>query len=194
MRETKRYSLLYQSSYDALRKYFKNDKLRCKIYDSMNDYEIYGIDFPAELLKNEKVEIFWDSVKPLIDARVEKYLNGKKGGRPPKTEALQGDKKPSKNQSKTTKKPNENQKETKAKPNKDKDKEVDTDKEVSTSVDNTSRREIPGGDSLAPQDGYEDGYFKPADEVWEEYKKQKGDDQQCNTNLTKMTPSDLQDT
>ena len=77
---------------------------------------------------------------------------------------------------------------------KDKDKEVDTDKEVSTSVDNTSRREIPGGDSLAPQDGYEDGYFKPADEVWEEYKaQQKGEKQKC-TNITKMTPSDSQDT
>ena len=202
MRKTKSSAGIYLTSFESMQKYFKSKQLRCDIYEAMFKYEFFGEDFPEKLLKNEKIALFWELTQPLIDARVKNFLNGIKGGKPPKSEVSEGDKKPKGNPSKTQKKPKQNPAKTHAKGKVEEEVKEDAEEDASSFTDDTLR-EIPGGDSLAPQseevpERYEEGYFRPAEEVWAEYKreqamkaKEKGE-KKC-TDMTKMMPSDSQD-
>lgn len=132
--------LFYRTFYEVSKSLPKEEG--DKFLHALLDYAFYGIEPELEGVSEQ----FFMLIRPQIDANNRKYENGKKGGRPKKSETgsvngsdrdanpektetvktqtetevdsdLKTKEKPKKNQTKTKKKPNENQKETKEKPN-----------------------------------------------------------------------------
>lgn len=132
--------LFYRTFYEVSKSLPKEEG--DKFLHALLDYAFYGIEPELEGVSEQ----FFMLIRPQIDANNRKYENGKKGGRPKKSETgwvndsdrdaspekaetvktqteteVDGDsktkEKPKKNQKKTKKKPNENQKKTKEKPN-----------------------------------------------------------------------------
>lgn len=92
--------IFYASFYKALSNLKDEEQLLC--FKVLCEYALFGI-----LPENTKgaVLMFFELVKPQIDKNIQRYENGKKGGRP-KTKI-----EPTNNQIKTKLKPNNNQKE-----------------------------------------------------------------------------------
>ena len=101
-KKIKRNSMVfYRSFYEAIKDLDLIDQ--AKLYNAIFKY---SLDFTKPKLTGINNTI-WTLIQPQLDANINKYQNGKKGGRP----------KAKDNQSKTKTKPKQNQKETKAKPN-----------------------------------------------------------------------------
>jgi len=89
--------IFYRSFYEALTGMSKEKQADCLM--AIANYALNGEE--PEL--TPEVRLFFTLVKPQIDANNQRFLNGKKGGRPKKTET-----KPKNNQTETETKPNVN--------------------------------------------------------------------------------------
>ena len=166
---------IYQTQWEIIKNMPKNQKLA--VLEMLIEYEMLGLE-PNEAFfrKFKNLEVFWLMSKPLIDKRVTRFENGKKGGRP------RGSKKPNENLTETKPKPKRNQ--TITKPKADKDIDLDIDEEdisKDISISETARLdgggsdgkgEIPEGwteqDEEEFQMMYEDNDWKTR-EAWAEY-------------------------
>lgn len=96
---------------------------RLEVISALFEYELYGIEPKSSIFeKNKILKTFWMMSKPLIDKRVRRAENGRKGGLSSKTES-----KPKAN--KKQNKANRKQSESKPKADKEKDKDMDMDRE-----------------------------------------------------------------
>jgi len=109
--------LFYKSFDEAISMLSDDEQLRA--YRAIIKYGLYGEEPELEGVAGAVFLL----AKPQIDANNRRYENGKRGGRPKKTDGEADD-----NQSKTEIKPNENQNKTERKP-KEKEKEKEKDKE-----------------------------------------------------------------
>lgn len=116
--------VFYKSFYESIRKL--SDDIQIQIFRAIVEYALY---------ENEEVELnvisesLFALIKPQLNANINRYENGKRGGRPKgennqnETESKPNNNqtitkaKPKHNQNETKTKPNHNQSETKAKPN-----------------------------------------------------------------------------
>lgn len=98
--------VFYKSFAEAIQNLSKSDRLR--IYDGIVIYALYGEE---PQLTGAAAGMF-SLIKPQLDANNRKYENGKRGGRPARSEQVEND-----NQTETKEEPNDNQTETKPKPN-----------------------------------------------------------------------------
>ena len=120
--------VLYRSIYDAMKK-AKTAELRSKIIMAIMAYGFDGEEYADD---DPTVSIVFDLIKPQIDANNRRYENGKRGGRPKKSDQktnetqenhknqvgyLETEEKPNDNQEITKPKPNNNQTITKVEPN-----------------------------------------------------------------------------
>lgn len=107
----------------------KTAELRSKIIMAIMAYGFDGEEYADD---DPTVSIVFDLIKPQIDANNRRYENGKRGGRPKKSDQkpnetqenpknqvdyLEADEKPNHNQAETKQEPNDNQEITKQKPN-----------------------------------------------------------------------------
>ncbi len=76
--------IVYVSVHDAAKNMPNKDRLA--FYDAIFSYGFEGKE--PENLPN-RAQIGWILVKPVIDSNNKKYVDGQKGGRPPKTSGLQ---------------------------------------------------------------------------------------------------------
>lgn len=126
--------VFYRSFYECFENLSKKDKLL--LFDALCNYALNDVEpelggTPAAIFK---------LLKPQVDANNRRYENGKKGGRPKKTEE----------------KPNDNQRDTKPK-RKDKEKEKDKDKDKDK-VQLQPQEKAPGsGDGGSG--GFDDDHF-----------------------------------
>jgi hypothetical protein len=104
-------AIFYRSFYEAINQAPEENQL--ELYNSIFNYIFNG----KEPNLSGVSKMAWMLMKPNIDANIERFKNGKKGGRP-----------------RTKKKPNDNQTITKPEPNKDKD----VDKDVGLEIDNNN--------------------------------------------------------
>jgi hypothetical protein len=116
--------VFYRSFYDAIREL--EPELRAEVYDAICEYGFTG-EMPE---CSGVVRGFLHLVKPQIDANQRRYENGRRGGRPRKTEMAESETeaKPSKNQPETNPEPKPENPEPKEK-EKVKDKEKEKEKE-----------------------------------------------------------------
>lgn len=92
-----------------------------EVISALFEYELYGIEPKSSIFeKNKMLKAFWMMSKPLIDKRIRRAENGRKGGL-----ANGGKSKPKANQKQTESK----KKQSKSKREADKDKDKDMDKE-----------------------------------------------------------------
>ena len=89
--------IFYRSFYEALIEMSKENQADCLM--AIANYALNG----EEPTLTPEVRLFFTLVKPQIDANNQRFLNGKKGGRPKKTKT-----KPKNNQTKTETEPNVN--------------------------------------------------------------------------------------
>lgn len=64
-----------------------SDELRLKCFDALIAYGIHGIESDLEGIPN----IIFTMAKPQIDANNKRFMDGKKGGRPKKTDGLENE-------------------------------------------------------------------------------------------------------
>lgn len=127
--------VFYKSFYDAIKKV--PEEYQLEIYNAILQYSLEGKE--PESLSNI-AEAMFILIKPNIDSSQRKYEssveNGKKGGRPRKT----NNSKPNKNLEETQQKPNENPNKTQQKPkqnlNEDDDEDVNDNEDVNEDDDN----------------------------------------------------------
>ena len=100
--------VFYESFYLALKDLPADEKL--KAFDAISSYALYSEEPDIDGIAKS----IFILVKPQIDANNRKYENGKKGGRPIKTETK---KEPKNNLTETKQEPKNNLTETKPKPN-----------------------------------------------------------------------------
>ncbi len=112
--------VFYRSFYEAIKDLPRD--IQGEIYTAIMEYGLNGKE--TENLKPIAKSLFV-LIKPLIDKNNQRYENGKKGGRPRKTETEQ---KPNNNQNKTEQKPNNN-------PNVDVNDNVNVNEEDNNSVE-----------------------------------------------------------
>ena len=94
-----------------------------EVISALFEYELYGIEPKSSIFeKNKMLKTFWLMSKPLIDKRVRRAENGRKGGL-----ANGGKSKPKANQKQNESK--KKQSKSKREADKDKDKDMDMDKE-----------------------------------------------------------------
>ena len=111
--------VFYRSFYEAVSHLADSDRLA--MYDAICAYGLNGND----TADGGVVAAMMALIRPQIDANQKRYENGKKGGRPEKTETeeepnhnlTETKAKPNDNPTKTKQKPNHNQSETKPEPN-----------------------------------------------------------------------------
>lgn len=145
---------IYSTQWEIIKTLPKNQRL--VVLEMLIDYEMSGIE-PDETFfcKFKSLEVFWLMSKPLIDKRVTRFENGKKGGRP------KGSQKPNQNQTETKPKPKRNQTKTKPKADKDKDIDLDIDKEdisKDISIYNSEHSHTPLGGGARSDNEKEDEY------------------------------------
>jgi hypothetical protein len=94
-----------------------------EVISALFEYELYGIEPKSSIFeKNKMLKTFWMMSKPLIDKRIRRAENGRKGGL-----ANGGKSKPKANQKQNESK--KKQSKSKREADKDKDKDMDMDKE-----------------------------------------------------------------
>jgi hypothetical protein len=94
-----------------------------EVISALFEYELYGIEPKSSIFeKNKMLKTFWLMSKPLIDKRIRRAENGRKGGL-----ANGGKSKPKANQKQNESK--KKQSKSKREADKDKDKDMDMDKE-----------------------------------------------------------------
>lgn len=98
--------VFYRSFYDAIKNLPRD--IQGEIYTAIMEYSLYGNE--TDNLKPISRSVF-TLIKPQIDANNKRFENGRKGGRPKKSEEPNG------NQEITKEKPSNNQNENKSKPN-----------------------------------------------------------------------------
>lgn len=99
--------IYYPSFHEAMKDLPAEQFKECQL--ALNEYALFG----KEIEMSPVARMFFNLVKPQIDANNRRYENGKKGGRPRKSEE------PNENQTKTEVKPKQNRTETKAEPKAD---------------------------------------------------------------------------
>ena len=80
--------IFYKSFYDAIKKL--DDQQRLKCYDLIIEYGITGA---AKDESDNVVNAIFSLIQPILDANYQRYLNGKKGGKPKKNEGQQDENK-----------------------------------------------------------------------------------------------------
>ena len=108
MTQTRTSFVFYESFYEALKDLPTDEQL--KAFHSICRYALYGEEPEVDGL----AKAIFILVKPQLDANNRRYENGKKGGRPPKTET---NTEPNGNLTETKQEPNINQTQTKPNPN-----------------------------------------------------------------------------
>ena len=91
--------IFYPSFHEAMKDLPAEQFKECMM--ALNEYALFG----NEVEMSPVARMFFNLVKPQIDANNRRYENGKKGGRPKKENQTETENKPNKNQTKTKNKP-----------------------------------------------------------------------------------------
>lgn len=150
MNEIKTSATILPSQWEIIKTLPKSQQL--EVISALFEYELYGIEPESSIFeKNKMLKTFWMMSKPLIDKRIRRAENGRKGGL-----ANGGKSKPKANRKQNGSK--KKQSESKRVADKEKDKDMDMDKEYPYPSDNPHPpyADIVGTDSNYYNDDYDD--------------------------------------
>ena len=158
MNEIKTSATILPSQWEIIKTLPKSQQL--EVISALFEYELYGIEPESSIFeKNKMLKTFWMMSKPLIDKRIRRAENGRKGGL-----ANGGKSKPKANRKQNGSK--KKQSESKRVADKEKDKDMDMDKEYPYPSDNPHPpyADIVGTDN---NNSYEDDYDGEDDWDWD---------------------------
>ena len=160
MNEIKTSATILPSQWEIIKTLPKSQQL--EVISALLEYELYGIEPKSSIFeKNKMLKTFWMMSKPLIDKRIRRAENGRKGGF---AKAEAGKKKQT--SSKTVAK--RKQTSSKRVADKEKDKDMDMDKEYPYPSDNPHPpyADIVGTD-IEDSNSYDDDYDDEEEWDWD---------------------------
>lgn len=160
MNEIKTSATILLSQWEIIKTLPKSQQL--EVISALLEYELYGIEPKSSIFeKNKMLKTFWMMSKPLIDKRIRRAENGRKGGL-----ANGGKSKPKANRKQNESK--NKQSKSKREADKEKDKDMDMDKEYPYPSDNPHPpyADIVGTD-IEDSNSYDDDYDDEEEWDWD---------------------------